>query len=61
MWGYDEVSDAVVMWLGPALAVLLGLSVMMILRWPVVGLFSLGTVIFYIASNLFLTDRKSVV
>ncbi|WP_340645174.1 ABC transporter ATP-binding protein [Phenylobacterium sp.] len=55
MWGYDEVSDAVVMWLGPALAVLLGLSVMMILRWPLVGLFSLATVIFYIASNIFLT------
>ena len=56
MWGYDEVSDAVVMWLGPALAVLLGLSVMMILRWPMVGLFSLATVIFYIASNIFLTS-----
>ncbi|MDO8911640.1 MAG: ABC transporter ATP-binding protein [Phenylobacterium sp.] len=56
MWGYDEVSDAVVMWLGPALAVLLGLSVMMILRWPMVGLFSLATVIFYIASNVFLTS-----
>ncbi|WP_310542024.1 ABC transporter ATP-binding protein [Phenylobacterium sp.] len=56
MWGYDEVSDAVVMWLGPALAVLLGLSVMMILRWPMVGLFSLATVIIYIASNVFLTS-----
>ncbi|WP_421934578.1 ABC transporter ATP-binding protein [Phenylobacterium sp.] len=57
MWGYDVVSDAVVMWLGPALAVLIGLSVMMILRWPMVGLFSLGTVVLYIASNIFLTTK----
>jgi ATP-binding cassette, subfamily B, bacterial len=48
MWGYDVVSDAVVMWIGPALAVLIGLSVMMILRWPLVGLFSLVTVLAYI-------------
>ena len=41
MWGYDMVSDAVVMWIGPALLVLIGLSGMMIVRWPMVGLFSL--------------------
>jgi ATP-binding cassette subfamily B protein len=57
MWGYDSVSDAVVIWIGPAIAVLIGLSVMMILRWPVVGLFTLATVVLYIASNLFLTQR----
>ncbi|MES2342199.1 MAG: ABC transporter ATP-binding protein [Pseudomonadota bacterium] len=57
MWGYDVISDAVVLWLGPALAVLVGLSIMMILRWPVVGLFSLATVLLYIASNIFLTTR----
>ena len=52
MWGYDAVSDAVVMWLGPAILVLVGLSITMIFRWPVVGLFSLGVVVLYIASNL---------
>ena len=57
MWGYDVVSDAVVMWIGPAVAVLIGLSVMMILRWPLVGLFSLGTVTLYIVSNIALTER----
>ena len=57
MWGYDVISDAVVLWLGPALAVLVGLSIMMILRWPIVGLFSLVTVILYIASNIFLTTK----
>jgi ATP-binding cassette subfamily B protein len=57
MWGYDVVSDAVIMWLGPAFLVLIGLSVMMFIRWPIVGLFSAGTVALYVASNLFLTSR----
>lgn len=52
MWGYDQVSDAVVLWLGPAFLVLLGLSVMMILRWPAVGLFSLLAVTAYVATTL---------
>ena len=45
MWGYDMVSDAVVLWLGPAMLVLFGLSGVMIARWPSVGLFSLAVVI----------------
>lgn len=57
MWGYDTVSDAIVLWLGPALTVLIGLSVLMIVRWPAVGLFSLAVVIAYITSNLVLTAR----
>jgi ATP-binding cassette subfamily B protein len=57
MWGYDVVSDAVVMWIGPAVLVLVGLSVMMILRWPMVGLFSLAIVSLYIVSNVVLTQK----
>lgn len=57
MWGYDMVSDAVVMWIGPALLVLLGISGMMIFRWPMVGLFSLTIVALYIASNVILTAK----
>jgi len=57
MWGYDMVSDAVVLWLGPALLVLFGLSAVMIARWPSVGLFSLAVVVLYVASNLILTAR----
>ena len=57
MWGYDLVSDAIVMWIGPALLVLIGLSVMMIVRWPMVGLFSLAIVALYIASNVILTAK----
>ncbi|HEX2559941.1 ABC transporter ATP-binding protein, partial [Phenylobacterium sp.] len=52
MWGYDQVSDAVVIWLGPAFCVLVGLSVMMMLRWPAVGLFSLISVALYVGATL---------
>jgi ATP-binding cassette subfamily B protein len=52
MWGYDTVSDAVVLWLGPALLVLFGLSLQMLLRWPLVGTFCLVTVTVYIISNV---------
>jgi len=67
MWGYDAVSDAVVLWLGPAFLVLLGTSLIMILRWPLVGLFTLGVVTLFITSNVALTalyvrpvNRRSV-
>ena len=55
MWGYDAVSDAVVLWLGPAFLVLLGSSAVMIARWPLVGLFSLAVVVVFISSNIALT------
>ena len=52
MWGYDQVSDAVVLWLGPAFLVLIGLSAMMALRWPAVGLFSFVAVSAYVGATL---------
>ena len=57
MWGYDMVSDSVVLWLGPAILVLFGLSGVMIVRWPTVGLFSLAVVVLYVASNILLTAK----
>jgi ATP-binding cassette subfamily B protein len=56
MWGYDTVSDAAVIWLGPAFLVLAGLCVMMALRWPVVGLFATVVVTAFVASNIWLTE-----
>jgi ATP-binding cassette subfamily B protein len=56
MWGYDVVADSVVVWIGPALLVLLGLSVQMILRWPLVGVFALVMVTIYITSNVVLSN-----
>ena len=52
MWGYDVVADALVLWIGPALIILVGLSIQMMFRWPLVGAFSLGMVALYIASNV---------
>jgi ATP-binding cassette, subfamily B, bacterial len=52
MWGYDAVSDAVVLWLGPALLVLFGLSLQMTLKWPMIGLLSFSVVIGFLVLNL---------
>jgi ATP-binding cassette subfamily B protein len=57
MWGYDSVSDAALVFLGPAILVLIGLCGMMTVRWPMVGLFSTVMVTLYIASNIFITNR----
>ena len=55
MWGYDRASDAIVLALGQAAVVLGGLSIMMLLRWPMVGAFTLAAVALYIVLNLGLT------
>src|SRR5258707_13247309 len=52
MWGYDVVSDAVVMWIGPALIIMFSLSVQMMMVWPAIGAISLVTVVSYIVYNL---------
>ncbi|MGH6957143.1 MAG: ABC transporter transmembrane domain-containing protein, partial [Caulobacteraceae bacterium] len=56
MWGYDTISDCVVMFIGPALIVLLALSAQMLLRWPVIGAFSLAMVTLYIVSNVLFSN-----
>jgi len=55
MWGYDVVTDAVLIWFGPAGIVLAGLCTMMLVRWPLVGLFAFAVTTLYIVSNLTLT------
>jgi ATP-binding cassette subfamily B protein len=54
MWGYDSASDAVVLWLGPALLVLFGLSIQMIFKWPLVGALAFFTVVAFLWLNLWL-------
>jgi ATP-binding cassette, subfamily B, bacterial len=56
MWGYDTAADAIVMWIGPALVVLVGLSIQMLLRWPLVGGFSMVMMAVYIASNILFSN-----
>lgn len=55
MWGYDVVTDAVLIWFGPAAVVLGGLCVMMLVRWPMVGLFACAVTVLYVLSNIYLT------
>jgi ATP-binding cassette subfamily B protein len=56
MWGYDAVSDAALVFLGPAILVLVGLCAIMTARWPMVGLFATVMVALYIGSNIVLTN-----
>ena len=55
MWGYDVVTDAVLIWFGPAGIVLVGLCTMMLIKWPIVGLFAFVVSTVYVVSNLVLT------
>ena len=57
MWGYDQASDALTLVLGPAFFVLCGLSLMMFLRWPIVGVFTFLIVVLYVTSNILLTSN----
>ena len=57
MWGYDSVTDAVTIWLGPGIIVLVGLSIGMLLRQPMAGIISLVVVVAYLSVNLWITER----
>ncbi|ALL14740.1 ABC transporter ATP-binding protein [Caulobacter henricii] len=57
MWGYDAVTDAVTIWLGPGIIVLIGLSTMMLFRQPLAGVVSLVVVAAYLGANLIITER----
>lgn len=57
MWGYDSVTDAVTIWLGPGVIVLVGLSIAMLIRQPLAGGISLVVVVAYLGVNLWVTER----
>ncbi|HQR91304.1 MAG TPA: ABC transporter ATP-binding protein, partial [Caulobacter sp.] len=57
MWGYDSVTDAVTIWLGPGIVVLVGLSVMMLFRQPLAGVISLVVIAAYLAANIIVIER----
>ncbi|MEW6596476.1 MAG: ABC transporter ATP-binding protein [Pseudomonadota bacterium] len=52
MWGYDQVSDAVILMLGPTLLVLSGLAISMAVRWAWAGAFCAAIVVAFIAYNV---------
>jgi ATP-binding cassette subfamily B protein len=57
MWSYDDVTDTILLMLGPSLVVLIGLSVSILLRDTAAGLVALGIVGAYMAANVWLTGR----
>lgn len=57
MWGYDSVTDAATIWLGPGIVVLVGLSLMILIKQPLAGGISLVVVVAYIGANLVVTER----
>ena len=56
MWGYDTVADALVTAILPAFLVLVGLSLQMALRWPLIGAFSFAMIALYVGSNIVLNN-----
>jgi ATP-binding cassette subfamily B protein len=57
MWGYDSASDSLLIFIVPSVLVLVGLSLSMMLRWPLVGLFALAICTLYLVQNVLLTAR----
>jgi ATP-binding cassette subfamily B protein len=57
MWGYDTISDTILLMLGPALIVLFGLSASMLARDPLAGAVCFALVIVYMLANVLLTTR----
>jgi ATP-binding cassette subfamily B protein len=64
MWGYDQVADCLVIWIVPALLILAGLSIQMVLRWPLIGLFSIVMISvfvgFSVLSNVLLVRKLNL-
>ena len=57
MQGYDNVSDAVFLMLGPTVIVLFGMAISIGLRWPAIGAFTGVVILAYGGLNLWLTAR----
>jgi ATP-binding cassette subfamily B protein len=57
MWGYDSISDVLVLMLGPAVTVLIGLSISVMVRNLFAGIVTLTIVLLYMASSVIMTTR----
>ena len=55
MWGYDAVSDVLLLMLGPALIVLFGLSISIGVREPLAGVVSAAIVALYMVSTTWMS------
>ncbi|WP_281270173.1 ABC transporter ATP-binding protein [Bosea caraganae] len=57
MWGYDDVTDALTVHVGPAIVVLVGLSGMLLMRSPLAGGVAILSVVLFTIVNLVVTAR----
>ncbi len=51
MWAYDTISDTLVWFVFPAVFVLLGVTVLTAVQWPLIGLFTGATILAFLASS----------
>ena len=57
MWAYDRISDIVFIGFFPAAVILLGISGILLVRWPLIGVFLLVGVAVYCAVSVALATR----
>ncbi len=55
MWAYDVISDTVAVTLLPALVVLVGVTVITALQWPLIGAFVGATIVLFIVFSLYVS------
>jgi ATP-binding cassette subfamily B protein len=53
MWAYDTISDTLVWFVFPALCVLIGITVLTAVQWPLIGLFTGATIAAFLATAYF--------
>ncbi len=53
MWAYDAISDTLVWFVFPAIFVLIGVTVLTAVQWPLIGLFTGATILAFLATSYF--------
>jgi len=55
MWAYDTISDTIAWFVLPATIVLLGVTIMTFVQWPMIGLFVGGTIAVFLVSAVWIS------
>ena len=55
MWAYDNLTMNIIFGVGPSIGVMLGIALLMAVRWPVVGGIVLVVMVAFVTSNLILS------
>ena len=56
-WAYDTLTDVIFFGIGPSLIVLGGLSVLMFMKWPIVGVYVFTVVLMFVAAAVLLSEK----